>query len=111
MFDKEQVLKLVDNDKELFQSIIEIYKAEWPIAIEGIETHLNHSELEEAEKLAHKLKGNLKNFYSQECIDTAQALETACHNKDLDIAKQELIKLKPLCEKLEKALVVSADEI
>ena len=62
VFDKKQLLKLVDHDKELLHSIIEIYKSEWPTAIDDIESHLNKKDLLEAEKLAHKLKGSLKNF-------------------------------------------------
>ncbi|MCH2533816.1 MAG: Hpt domain-containing protein [Bdellovibrionales bacterium] len=111
MFDKKQLLKLVDHDKELLLSIIEIFKTEWPDAIDGIDSHLQKSEAEEAEKLAHKLKGNLKNFYAEECIDIAQDLETACRNNDSQAAMRKLEKLKPLCKKLENELTISADEI
>lgn len=111
MFDKNQVLKLVDNDKELYLSIIEIFKNEWPELIHNIESSLEQKNYLEAEKAAHKLKGSLKNFYADECVEQAQELELACHEEEHEHALQRLEQLKPLCEKLEKALTLSVDEI
>ena len=111
MFDKAQVLKLVDNDKELYLSIIEIFKNEWPELVHIIEFSLEKKSYFEAEKAAHKLKGSLKNFYADECVEQAQELELACHEEEQEHALKQLEALKPLCEKLEKALALSADEI
>lgn len=111
MFDKVQVLKLVENDKEVYKNIVEIYVNEWPVLFEEIKQHIDNNSLDEAERKAHKLKGNLKNFYAETCVDLAQKLEVSCHNKETDAALECLEQLGPQCKELEKQLLISVDEI
>ena len=84
VFDKDEALKMFDNDKEFLKELVEIFINDAPEHMSGIEEAVDSRNSEALEKSAHKVKGAVANFGKSATTDTAFKLETMGKENNLD---------------------------
>ncbi|MGR3302667.1 MAG: Hpt domain-containing protein [Candidatus Scalindua sp.] len=84
VFDKDEALKIIDNDKEFLKELIEIFINDASEHMLEIEEAVDSRNNEALEKSAHKLKGAVANFGKNATTDTARKLETMGRENNLD---------------------------
>ncbi|MCB0384109.1 MAG: Hpt domain-containing protein [Bdellovibrionales bacterium] len=83
-FDRESFMSLIEGDKELFLSLLSLFEDDWPQLVEKIRTGLQKGDKQTVEAMAHRLKGNLRNFYANQAAQLAQQLEDSGKKGELD---------------------------
>lgn len=96
-FNKDSFKSLIDNDKNLFQSLLELFVQEWPAVLEKIKKGLHENNSKQVEQNGHRLKGNLRNFYANEMAKLASKIEEAGR-------EENLTNVKPFIDELESQL-------
>ncbi len=74
-FNLDNALKIVDNDYELLQEIVQLFKSEKISMLKAIENSLEQENLESIKFSAHSLKGTLSNLGADICTDLALQIE------------------------------------
>ncbi len=104
VFDKDEALKTIDNDKEFLKELVEIFINDAPEHMSEIEEAVNSRNSEALEKSAHKLKGAVANFGKNATTDTAFKLETMGKENNLDGVEEVYDTLVKDVESLVNAL-------
>ena len=84
VFDKDEALKIIDNDKEFLRELAEIFINDIPEHMSEIKEAVNCCNSEALGKSAHKLKGSVANFGKNATTDTAFKLEAMGKENNLD---------------------------
>ncbi|MBT4761693.1 MAG: Hpt domain-containing protein [Bdellovibrionaceae bacterium] len=102
--DKEQFLNLIEGDKELFITLLDLFKKDWPSLIEQLEKAMDSGQLNSVEQVSHRLKGNLRNFYAHQAAEKAMSFEVAGRENDLGSVKGKVGELTLSIQAVEKDL-------
>lgn len=84
VFDKDEALKMFEDDVEFLKELIEMFINDAPEHMSEIEEAVNCRNSKALEKAAHKLKGAAANFGKNATTDTAFKLETMGKENNLD---------------------------
>ena len=84
VFDKDEALKIIDNDKEFLKELVEIFINDAPEHMSEIKEAVDSRNSEALVKSAHKLKGAVANFGKNATTHTAFKLETMGKENNLD---------------------------
>ena len=75
LIDKTKVFELVCGDKSLLIELIRLFEEDYPKLLLEINSGLENREILRVQEPAHRLKGQLKNFFSEDNAKLAQFLE------------------------------------
>ena len=92
-FDEKHFLAVIENDRSLACELIDLYLNDSPGILSELDLAVNKGDCFSIEKLAHRLKGNLKIFYAADAILHAANLEQMGRLNHLEKAPVELQKL------------------
>lgn len=108
IFDRDAFMNLVEGDRDLAKTLIDLFHADWPKTIEAIESAVATKNFAELERLAHRIKGSVRNFFAADVAALGETLEQAGrhqHGTDLvPTVKRFRDLLKTLDEDLQKFL-------
>ena len=102
--DLDLALQRLDNDRDLFCDIIDIFLAECPQSIAAIEAAVQAGSGDTVYRLAHKLKGAVSSLAAQRATSLATSLEAAGHRGDMAEAGKLFAQLKSESEQLRPQL-------
>ncbi len=104
VFDREEALERVDNDKELLREIIALFEEECPQLLDAIRRAIAEKDSDALQHSAHTLKGSVGNFAARAAFDAAFKLEQMGKERRWEGAEQALADLEREIERLLPAL-------
>jgi len=104
VFDREEALERVDNDKELLREIIALFEEECPQLLDAIRRAIAEKDGDALQHSAHTLKGSVGNFAARAAFDAAFQLERMGKERRWEGAEQALAELEREIERLLPAL-------
>lgn len=105
-FDKQAFLELIDNDKELFTSLLSLFCEDWPHLVNKLDRAVGKGQLKTIEQVGHRLKGNLRNFYAEDVALLAAEIEGSARDHDLSDIESKILQLRTQLKELEGELTV-----
>ncbi len=111
IFDLEKFQKLIDGDKALFRELVELYQKDWPSLIEKLKLATSQQDRVQVEKVAHRLRGLARNFFSMPAAELAESIEMAALEKNEFPSSKDLDQLNRHLMDLEGALVGALDQL
>ncbi|MCA8942490.1 MAG: Hpt domain-containing protein [Planctomycetes bacterium] len=85
----QELLDLCDDgDTSLVQELIGIFLDDGPTKIQAIQQGLRDDDLEAVERAAHSLKGSSGNLGANELMETAEALQNASRNGEVERSRE-----------------------
>lgn len=97
-FIKDDFMNLIEGDKDLFKNLLELFEQDSPDVFSKLEAAIEAGDKKTAEQLAHRLKGNLRNFYAEEAANVALKIEGAARENRLNEVVGDLSTLKTLMD-------------
>jgi HPt (histidine-containing phosphotransfer) domain-containing protein len=76
-FDKMAFQNLIDGDKSLFTELLRLYNDEYPRLLEELRAAVRVDDGGGVEKIAHRLKGMVRNFFAPAAVAVAGEIEEA----------------------------------
>ena len=108
IFDRDAFMNLVEGDRDLAKTLIDLFHADWPKTIDAIENAVATKNFGDLERLAHRIKGSVRNFFATEVAAVGETLELAGrHQHGTDLAptvKRFRELLKTLDDELQQFL-------
>lgn len=101
-FDRDELLKTIDGDVDLFNEIIEVFKEEASALISALDAAIVGGDADGVEQSAHALKGSALTISAEKMARLAHILESMGRDHDLSAAKQVFAHVKAGQEELEK---------
>jgi len=89
VFDKDEILKKFDGEKEFLTELIEIFLNDIPEQLSEIKEAVDNRNSKELERSAHKLKGAVANFEEKAVFEAALQLEMMGRESKLDGAEED----------------------
>ncbi len=83
-FDKDEILKRFDGDKDFLAELVEIFVNDVPEQLSKIKEDVDNRNGKGLEKSAHKLKGAIVNFEEKTAFETALQMELMGKKNKLD---------------------------
>lgn len=111
IFDLENFQKLIDGDKSLFRELVELYQKDWPSLIEKLKLATSQQDRVQVEKIAHRLRGLARNFFSLPASELSEAIEMAALERNEFPSSEDLDQLNQHLMNLERALVSALDQL
>lgn len=99
-FDLNETLAALDNDADLLEEIVNLFKETFPPLVESIRHAIEAKDAGELKLSAHSLKGAVSNFRVKEVTDSAYALELRGRDSRFDGALDDLTVTTHLIEQL-----------
>lgn len=103
-FDSQALMDLVGGDKELCSTLVQMHLKDWRNLYQKIQESLAQSDAKQSEYYAHRLKGNVRNFYAEEVCRVGQTIEDAGRDGEFAKAQDFMDLYFKLLEQLEKDL-------
>lgn len=91
--DRVAMLRRVDGDPDILRSLVEIFFDSYPAQLQELELAVRSGNLEDAERIAHSLKGSLQLFFKGELPMATFALEDASRSGVATLAQEKLATL------------------
>ncbi|MCR4289630.1 MAG: Hpt domain-containing protein [Candidatus Scalindua sp.] len=88
VFDKDEILKRFDGEKEFLTELIEIFINDIQEQLSGIKEAVDNRNSKDLERSAHKLKGAVANFEEKTAFEAALQLEIMGKESKLDEAEE-----------------------
>ena len=104
IFNEEEVLRLVDGDREFLKEIAGIFIRQSPDALERLRDAIDGGRHLDLARTAHKLKTELASFGAEMARQRAYRLEIMGRNKEMAGALREFEALKKDIDRLNEAL-------
>ncbi len=95
IFDKDEVLKRFDGEKEFLAELVEIFINDTPVQFSEIQKAVDNLNGKDLERSAHKLKGAIANFAEKDAFEAALKIEMMGKENRLDgieVAFDTLVK-------------------
>jgi HPt (histidine-containing phosphotransfer) domain-containing protein len=103
-FDRDNFMALIEGDQELFDSLLTLFEADWQQLVDKIRQSCVDQDARTLEAMAHRLKGNVRNFYAQQAADLAEVLEQAGKKSEfegkLEVLDQLVLEIHNLLKDL-----------
>lgn len=103
-FNKDAFMSLIEGDRDLASELLQLFADDWPEVFGKLEQAVKESKHSDVEKLAHRIKGNLRNFFADETALIAAAVEDAGRNQKLAGVEEKLVQLKAELQALQGEL-------
>ena len=103
-FDKESFNNLIQGDRDLFVSLLDLFNEEAPYLFSEIEAGLAGQDHDRLEKALHRLKGSFKNFYCPEGAGLVAQVEDEVKLGHLDVAGESFPRIKTIGSRLKVEL-------
>ena len=87
-FDKDELLKRFDGEKEFLAELIEIFANDTPEQFSKIQKAVDNRNGKDLETSAHKLKGAIANFEQKAAFEAALTIEVMGKENRLDGAEE-----------------------
>lgn len=107
-FERAAVLARFNNDSELLKELVSLFKKCSAAWLEEIGAALSRGDFQEAQRVAHTLKGSIGNFLAHEAIAAAAALERVCQAGVAEPARHAVDETKLAVLRLQSALELLA---
>jgi HPt (histidine-containing phosphotransfer) domain-containing protein len=98
--DMEEVMEILDGDKELLIECFDELLNSMPQTLAEIQSAIKQGDASSLDKAAHKLKGSLKYIAAAHAADVACQLETMGKDNSLESAYDIFRNLYDECEKV-----------
>lgn len=109
--DTQAFLSLIEGDKDLAQELFRLYVEDWPPVLSQLEAAVSQGNGPEVEKSAHRLKGNMRNFFFTSGSSLAETIEQAGRENQLEGVADKLAPLKAALEELQGELQTFIDSL
>ncbi len=110
VIDEKELLDRIDGEKEFLQELVNIFKEEYPVALQEMSTALYAHDQARFKRAAHSLKGVLSNFSAKASAEAAHMCEFSGSNMTWDEARIRLATLEMEISKARAALESLAKE-
>jgi HPt (histidine-containing phosphotransfer) domain-containing protein len=104
-FNSADLLKRVENDQELLQELLTIFKQDYPLHLRSLKEAILRTEMKQVQASGHTLRGMLSNLAMARAADAAANLEQMGSNgeraglKDaLALLEKEVADLMPVVD-------------
>jgi len=104
VFDRDEALRIVDGEEEIFTEVVEIFIKDIPKQLSGMKKAIDNRNSKDLEKSAHQLIGAIANFGEEAAVETSFKLEMMGRECRLDRAEEAYDTLVKEVECLVKAL-------
>ena len=84
VFDSAEAFERVDNDKELFFELVDMFFEDYEEVIKGIEQAITSQESKPLEERAHSIKSALGNLGAMQAFNLALSLEKSGREESVD---------------------------
>jgi HPt (histidine-containing phosphotransfer) domain-containing protein len=101
-FDRDELLKAIDGDMELFNEIIGVFREEAAGLVSAMGAAIANGDAEGVETTAHALKGSSLTISALKIARLAHILESMGRDRDLDAAEKVFACVKAGLTELEK---------
>jgi HPt (histidine-containing phosphotransfer) domain-containing protein len=90
----EELLERLDGDQEFLCELLGIFRQECGVSLQQAKTALRERDLPGLTRVAHTVKGMLKNLCMNHAGDIASALETSARQEQSELAEASLAQLE-----------------
>jgi len=104
-FNSADLLKRVENDQELLQELLTIFKQDYPLQLLSLREAILRAEMKQVQASSHTLRGMFSNLAMARAAEAAASLERMGHNEEqtglkdaLAFLEQELADLMPVVD-------------
>jgi HPt (histidine-containing phosphotransfer) domain-containing protein len=101
----QEALDRVDGDFELLKELIDIFLAESPTMMKGIEAAILAGDPTALQHAAHTLKGSVANFAAPRAVAASLALEQMGRHQDMENTTASFASLQQELERLTPVLL------
>ncbi len=102
IFNAEDAMQRVDNDRDLFTELVTLFFEEWPRQVAALEDACRRQGASEVQHIAHSLKSALGNLGAMRAFRTAFHIEMAGKSSQITDATALLEKFKSETEAFKK---------
>lgn len=106
IFNIEDFLKRMMEDRELAKAILDDFIAELPAKMETLEKHIRNGNAREAAVIAHLIKGEAASIGAEIMNGTAYAMERAAKSENMD----ELLRNMPCLQENAVSLIKTIEK-
>ena len=93
-FDAEEAFERVDNDKELFFELVDMFFEDYEDSLKGVQEAADNKEARHLEERSHSMKSALGNLGAMKGFYDAKFLEFAGKNENFEGVSERLESLK-----------------
>ena len=104
VFNLAEALTRVDEDEDLFQTLVELFIEQAPLDMAATQAALDAGDAEELARAAHRMKGAILQFSAQTLFEATSQLEGLGNAGTVDGAKPVCARVTQELEKLMTAL-------
>ncbi|MCP9473288.1 MAG: Hpt domain-containing protein [Nitrospira sp.] len=104
VFDLQEALSRVDDDRETLHAMIEVFLEQGPQDLAAVREALERGDAAAAARSAHRLKGSVLQFCAEAAVEAAKAVETAGKGGDVEETDRLFRKLETEAVRLFEAL-------
>ena len=104
-FNSADLLKRVENDQELLQELLTIFKQDYPLHLRSLREAILRTEMKQVQASGHTLRGMLSNLAMARAADAAANLEQMGSNEEraglkdaLALLEKEVADLMPVVD-------------
>jgi len=105
VFNQEDAMQRVDNDRELYAELITMFFGEWPTSVANLEEACRRQAASEVEHIAHSMKSALGNLGAMRSYRMAIKIEMAAKSSNITEATASLEQLKTEVEEFRQLIV------
>jgi CheY-like chemotaxis protein/HPt (histidine-containing phosphotransfer) domain-containing protein len=100
LVNREELMRRLDGNTDLMRIVVSSFLADAPRSLGDIHSALESNNAEDLYRLAHRLKGALSNFSSEDVNQAVLRLETIAKERDLSYAGEAYRDLAGMIERL-----------
>lgn len=104
LYDKAAFLELAGGDQTVAKEVVDLFRQEWPKLMDKVLQAIVNNDAKTLEYAAHRLKGNLRNFYAEKMVLLAEQLEDSGHAGQCHGLEQMAKELEALLKRLDQQL-------
>ena len=108
IFNLEMALKVTDNDNDLLQEIIQMFKSEKMTLLNAVSDGIQSKNLDKIKTSGHSIKGTLVTIGAEICADLAFQIENTKTTEEIPTAK---VLLKTLKSEIEKFIIEAKEKL
>ncbi|MBC86276.1 MAG: hypothetical protein CL677_03770 [Bdellovibrionaceae bacterium] len=99
-FNEKQFMILIEGDKDLFSTLLDLFEQDSPHLLNKLKKAVTEGDGKTIEQVAHRLKGNLRNFYAEDAAKMALKIEDAGRENTLSHLDRKIEELTAAIKKV-----------